>query len=501
MDILLGLDLGTSNCKALAMTTAGPVLAIASAPTPFLPVDVSVVGAAPELDADVIWHLCIQLIRDVQAQVRDQIPQARFIGLSAASLAESVVLVDADGNPTTPVIIWHDLRTLPWLAWWRQHLTPLEIYQRTGLSFDHIYSACKLQWTRQHRPAAFAQTTAFLGLADWITFKLCDVLGMSWTMASRTMLFDPSAHAWSADLFALADIPMRLAPPLMPSGTVVGKLTARAAQQTGLPIGMLVSAGGHDHVCGALAAGVVEPGSMLDSAGTAEAFMVTLDQPALNVAEPPGLGCGCHVARGRYYLIGGILGGGAVTWLAETLNVSADALPQLMAAAAQSPIGANGVWFLPYLRGSGPPKRDPQAFGAWIGFRLKSTRADLVRAALEGLSFGFRKVVGGMQTLAGIQVNEIRAVGGSTHNAVWQQIKADVLGLPIVVPEVAEAVAQGAALLAGIGAGVYADERDAANQVQGKVTRYVPDAARHDAYTQLYQRWSQLYPALESLII
>ncbi len=245
---------------------------------------------------------------------------------------------------------------------------------------------------------------------------------------------------------------------------------------------------------------MITPDVVMDSAGTAEAFLVTLHAPAFDVDAPPGLGCGCHAARDRYYLLGGILGGGVVNWLTELLTgeVTVERIQQLMHAAAQSPVGANGVSFLPYLRGSGPPLRDPNAFGAWAGFRLKNTRGDLVRAAMEGLSFGFRKVVEGMQSLAGIRAHELRAVGGSTRNAWWQQLKADVIGLPVEVPQVTEVSAHGAALLAGVGAGVFVDEADAARQAYKPAVLYAPDPQRHETYDALYAKWLTLYPALDA---
>jgi len=307
-------------------------------------------------------------------------------------------------------------------------------------------------------------------------------------------------------MLALAGIPSHLMPPLVTSGAVVGHVTAEAARQTLLPQGIPVSAGGHDHICGAIAVGAITPGIILDSAGTAEAFMATLDRSiAAEVHEPPGLGCGCHTAPDKYYLLGGILGGGAINWLSEVLTNTADiaSIASLMQAAQQSPLGAGGVRFLPYLRGSGPPKRDPNAFGAWVGFRLKHTRGDLVRAAIEGLSFGFRKVVTLMQDLGGFRADALRATGGSTRNVFWQQVKADVIGLPVEVADEPEASAKGAALLAGIGAGVFKDVAAAAEVAYSSISaeRYLPDPERHREYSLIYERWLQLQPALESLAL
>ena len=505
MPVLLGLDLGTTNCKVLAMDALGNTLALAAAPTPSLPLlpnpSAKQTSHSPEYDANALWLLFVQLIQQVCAS--STFVAADVVGLCVSSMAESGVLVDAAGEPTAPVITWHDLRTKPYLDVWRKRMSPLAVYQNTGLSQDHIYSASKLMWHKQHTPQAFAGATQWLGLADWITFKLTGVHSMSLPMASRTMLFDPQTRAWSPLMLDLAEIPARLMPPLVASGIVVGHLTSQAARLTGLRDGVPVSAGGHDHICGALAVGAIEPGIILDSAGTAEAFMATLDKSIANeVTALPGLGCGCHTAPGKYYLLGGILGGGVVNWLSETLmgDVSLNNVLRLMSEAERAPLGANGVRFLPYLRGSGPPWRDPNAFGSWLRFRLNHTRADLMRAAMEGLSFGFCHVVALMQQLGGLRADALRVTGGSARNTWWQQLKADVIGLPIEVTDEPEASAKGAALLAGIGAGVFADEAEAARISYKPIARYEPDAARHQQYVAIYKQWSRLYPALEEIM-
>jgi xylulokinase len=479
--ILLGLDLGTTNCKVLAIDVSGRTVASIGAPTPALP--------SGEYDADALWRLFAQLIRDLLPSLPGLV-----IGVGVSSMAESGVLVDAAGEPCAPVITWHDLRTKPLLDQWRARVDPLALYRMSGLSFDHIYSAPKLQWHQAHTPAAFARAAHWLGLADWLSFKLAGVCSMSLPMASRTMLFDPRARDWSPELLALAGLPAHLLPPLVESGAVIGGVTDAAARATGLTAGIPVAAGGHDHICGALAIGAVEPGVILDSAGTSEAFMATLTHSiADHVTALPGFGCGCHAAPGRFYLLGGLMGGGVVNWLSETFagDTSLSSVTALMRAAAQSPIGANGVRFVPYLRGSGPPKRDPNSTGAWLGLRLAHTRGDMMRAAMEGLSFGFRRIVELMQVLGEFRADELRVTGGGARNAWWQQLKADVLGLPIVTSDESEASAKGAALLAGVGAGAFADADAAARTAFRPAARFEPRIDAHAMYERLYMEWGE----------
>jgi xylulokinase len=238
----------------------------------------------------------------------------------------------------------------------------------------------------------------------------------------------------------------------------------------------------------------VAPGVILDSAGTSEAFMATLTHSIAGaVTALPGFGCGCHTAPGRFYLLGGLMGGGVVNWLSETFagDASLASVTGLMRAAADAPAGANGVRFVPYLRGSGPPKRDPNSTGAWLGLRLAHTRGDMMRAAMEGLSFGFRRIVELMQRLGEFRAGELRVTGGGARNAWWQQLKADVIGLPIVASEESEASAVGAALLAGVGAGVFPDVESAARAAYRPTARFAPRIDVRATYERLYTEWSE----------
>jgi xylulokinase len=284
-------------------------------------------------------------------------------------------------------------------------------------------------------------------------------------------------------------------PTALPSGILAGKVNRLAEQATGLQEGLPVFTGGHDHICAAIAAGAIEPGIVLDSAGTAEALMVTLETPISGDGMPAsGLCCGCHTVRDRYYLLGGLMGGGVLAWVSRLLtgDDSPRTINRLMDEAASSPPGANGVQFLPYLDGSGPPDRAPTAWGAWLGLSLKHTRSDMVRAAVEGLSYGIRYLLEISQTRTNVSVGELRCVGGGSRNGFWQQIKTDVLGLSVDTPTVTDVTAQGAALLAAVGAQVFRDEVEASRVAYRSGMRYEiqPEhsAFYNDAYQQEYQK-------------
>ncbi|MGD0879072.1 MAG: FGGY family carbohydrate kinase [Anaerolineales bacterium] len=489
MDFYLGLDIGTTNCKVVAVDRQGQISASASARTP---VCKSSDNGIAEYDAKMLWKVGARLVR----QVVEKLGSVQNVaGLAVASMGESGVLVDKAGSPLASIPTWYDHRTQPWTGWWRERLTETEIYDITGLPLDYLYSVNKILWLRENGPEAFSRAFSYLCVADWITYCLTGQFSTSYSMASRTMLFDIHQQSWSETMLRLSDLAADLMPTALPSGILAGKVNRLAEQATGLQEGLPVFTGGHDHICAAIAAGAIEPGIVLDSAGTAEALMVTLETPISGDGMPAsGLCCGCHTVRDRYYLLGGLMGGGVLAWVSRLLtgDDSPRTINRLMDEAASSPPGANGVQFLPYLDGSGPPDRAPTAWGAWLGLSLKHTRSDMVRAAVEGLSYGIRYLLEISQTRTNVSVGELRCVGGGSRNGFWQQIKTDVLGLSVDTPTVTDVTAQGAALLAAVGAQVFRDEVEASRVAYRSGMRYEiqPEhsAFYNDAYQQEYQK-------------
>jgi xylulokinase len=491
MDVFVGLDLGTTNCKALAIDLEGQPVTSLSLPTPARDSQIS----TPEYDADELWLSVVKLLRGLV----EKLPAGSTVaGLAVASMGESGVLIDAQGEPLAPVFTWYDRRTVPWMAWWGERIAEDELYRITGLPLDHIYSACKIQWLHENAPQAFARGRSWLSISDWITFRLTGQAFTSTSQASRSMLFDLRRRDWSAEMCDIAGIPLAILPQPLNAGEVAGRVSAAAARVTGLPDGVPVSVGGHDHICAALAAGAVTSERILDSAGTAEAIMVTLDSPVYRPGiATSGLCCGCHTVRDRYYLLGGFIAGGALAWVSRMLNGedTPEAISLLMKEAQESAQGARGLWFLPYLDGSGPPERDPRAWGAWLGLRLQHSRGDMARSAVEGVSYGIRYLMENIHKTAGLSAAEIRCVGGGTHNRFWQQVKANVFGMPVDTPRVTDVTAQGAALIAALSAGVFKDETEVASRAYRSAVRYEVEAEAAEGYQRGYEeQFLKLYP-------
>ncbi|MFM9108947.1 MAG: L-fuculokinase, partial [Chloroflexota bacterium] len=318
--------------------------------------------------------------------------------------------------------------------------------------------------------------------------------------------FDLHRREWSAEILAAAGIDPGLLSPLAPGGTGLGPVTAAAAEATGLPAGCIVATRGHDHVCGAVAAGVTRPGQMLNSLGTAEAVFLPLLRPMTDpAAGREGFAQGAHVVGDRAYCFGGLYTSGAcVTWARNLMAGPGEAPPgyeTLFAEAAAVPAGSLGACFLPHLRLANPPYDDPRSRGTFVGLSADVGRGALMRAVLEGISFETRVSYEGLlRRPEALPASEIVAIGGGTRNDLLMRIKATVMGQPIVVAEAEEATALGAALLGGLGAGVYRDLDDAlASMAYG---RRLVEPAPEDAamYEAVYRRVFQpLYPTVQAL--
>jgi xylulokinase len=313
------------------------------------------------------------------------------------------------------------------------------------------------------------------------------------------MLFDQRTRQWSSEMLAMAGLDVDQFPVVGLSGDIVGQVTRQGAAQAGVPPGVPVGIGGHDHLCGALAVGVVEPGQVGDSIGTAESLVIPVSNYVVDDRLRVSRTCCYAHGAGSYVVQAGIaMSGGGLQWLASRLFAdSAQPVDAALAAAALAPPGADTLLYFPYLGGNGAPVGDENVTGCFVGLRPTHDRSHLVRSLLEGVAFGIRDALEVVAEVVGSPTMPIRAFGGGSRSPLWLQIRANVLGMPVMGIEVPEAVALGAALLAGIGAGIYPNAVEAAASVARTGTRYDPDPAEHAIYEPLYRDgYKALYPAL-----
>lgn len=438
---LLGIDLGTTHIKACAYDESGELLAAArrSTPTRWLS------EGRAEYDAASLEKAALEAVREVIE--RSGPPQA--MGIS--SVGESGFLIGSDGEPLGPAIAWFDGRTAPQADRWKDRLPLEELFARTGLHPTPLFSACKLEWLRENEPDAWSRAAGWLGMAEYLVFRLTGSRVTDPSLAGRTMLYHLTSGEWDRELCGLAGVPMDLLPSVYPSGTGTGKLSAEAAARLSAPSGIPVVVCGHDHICGSFGAGATGPGEIVDSMGTAEASLLTLKEPPLDRSGYElGLPVGCHVLPETYYMAATLpRSGGLVEQLFNLLGGDADDLKKWSDQAATLSPGRGGAC-LP------PTDREPGDEGLLLSaLGHESSPAHLLRAVLEGLTMQIHADLRRAIRASGATASRITLVGGGAQSRLWAQLKADVSNLPVRVVSDPECVARGAAMLAGVGTGVF----------------------------------------------
>lgn len=475
---LLGIDIGTTNTKLKVYDERGRTLAERSFPTPRFSD-----AFGPYYDAEALLSSLCDAISAFPEGVRK-----RIVALSVSSFAEVMVGLDASGNPITHCIPWYDERTKEEIA--QVSLDPAFVYATTGLSPHHKYSLYKLLWHYHHEPEVFRRVRFWTSMSGFILFALSGVLSFDYSLASRTMLFDQRTRSWSKALLELAHLEETQLAPLVPSGQALGRVREAIAAATGLPTRTLVVAGGHDHPCAALASGVFQKGWGLISSGTTESLMVPLEEAPTFLGETGGkpFSFGHHVVFPLYYAMGGIYSGGyAIDWILRVLEERYDGFATLSLAP-----GRTTPFFFPYLLGG----EYEEARGAFLNLSGETQREDILRAVLFGLCAEYRIIWERMSSDLAYEVVHAVNVGGGVKNDAWMRLKATFLKCPIVVPREKEGSCQGAALLAGIGSGVYRNAEEAFSSVFEQESVFEPIAAL-EADTE---QWFALYKDLREVL-
>jgi xylulokinase len=498
----MGIDLGSTSLKAVAYNLDGVAVASGSRPTEKRhpnPEQPQWAVWAPEQ----IWGGAADAIREAVSQLDDP---CSIRAVAVTGMGMDGLPVDEQGDWLYPFISWHDPRTGPQLEWWQQHIGARKVFSIGGNPLWAINSALRILWMAENEPEILRRTHKWLLIEDFLNFLLCGRQVTDYSMASCTLLFDQRTLSWSDELIELSGIDRRLLCEVQPSGTLLGEVRDEAAKATGLPPGTPVVLGGHDHLCGALPVGASRPGVVLNVTGTWETVMTTTAEPALkDELRTAGMTVQAHVAKGMHSVWGGNVAGDMLEWARRELARSADAASEsdapvewesLMLEAAASAPSAGGLMFLPHMGAAACPVVDPQSLGAFVGLSTRATRGDIFRAIVEGLDYQFLDVVTALESALGGKLERFIAVGGATRNEFWMQNKADVVGRPIEVPNVEEATPLGAAILAGIGVGLYQDEQEALQRVYRPGKIFEPDDKLSSQYARCFQVYRDLYPTI-----
>jgi len=493
MTLLLGIDISTTGAKALLTDEAGRVVASASNP-------LTLSTPRPlwsEQQPEDWWRAIAASIRQALTEANAAGDQVAAIGLTGQM--HGLVLLDEQGEVLRPAILWNDQRCGAECDLIRERLGLERLIQLTGNDALTGFTAPKIVWVQRHEPEIFARSRHVLLPKDYVRYKLTGAMAMDKADGSGTMLFDLAARDWSAEALDALEIPRDWLPPTYEGPQVTGQVTAEAAAATGLSAGTPVMAGGGDQAAGAVGVGAVRAGVVSLVLGTSGVVFASTDAPLI---EGQGrLHAFCHAVPDRWHMMGVMLSAaGSLQWYRDTLAPQTP-FDELVSEATVAPVGSEGLIFLPYLTGERTPYPDPLARGAWVGLTVRHRRAHLTRAVLEGVAFGLKDSFALLQSAGLGAIEQVRVSGGGAKSPLWRQILADVLNVELVTVNTTEGAAYGAALLAGVGAGVWPDVDTACAQTIKTENGVAPNAEAVSRYAALYPHYRNLYAALRPTFV
>lgn len=485
---ILACDLGTTGNKASLFNLEGR--AVASA---FIGYETSYPGPNwAEQDPADWWRAVCESSRKLMAEAKISPKEIAAIGFSGQMMG--CLPVDKDGNPLRPSIIWADMRSVEEARFLAEKCGADEIYRRTGHRATSSYSASKILWVKNHQPDLYAKTHKFLQAKDYVAYRLTGAYATDFSDASGTNMLDLDEMRWAEDILEAIGIARELLPEAHPSSTVIGEVTRQAAEETGLAPGTPVVIGGGDGACATAGAGVVGEGDAYNYIGSSSWISTVTRRP---IYDPQKRTFTFVCLDPNYFFPTGTMqaAGGSYTWLEGILRE--DYLMMDEEASGVEP-GAKGLLFMPYLIGERSPHWNPLARGAFVGLTMQHGRAEMARAVLEGVAFNLRIILDAFRE-QGVRFTAIRLIGGGAKSPIWRQILADVFELTILRPELlAEATSLGAAIAAGIGAGLFPGFEVAKEMVRVEEGEK-PNPARSKLYLELYQIFQETYRALEPI--
>jgi len=497
MTYLLGIDVGTTGSKAVLIDTEGVVRASATTEYPMY----TPRPLWAEQNPSDWWSATVTSIRQVLSG-EDVARQVAGIGLTGQM--HGLVLLDSAGQVLRPCIMWNDQRTAPQCAAITEQVGAGNVLRLTGNPVLPGFTAPKIVWVRENEPEVYARTGKVLLPKDYVRYRLTGGFFSEVSDASGTSLFDVGNRCWSDEMLEALNVPRQWLPEVTESPVASARVSAEAARETGLLEGTPVVGGGGDQAAQAVGTGIIAEGLVSATLGTSGVVFAASDTYRV---EPHGLlHAFCHAVPGQWHLMGVMLSAaGSFRWYRDTLGdmeraraaeTGEDAYDLLTRAAEEVAPGCEGLIFLPYLTGERTPYPDPNARGVFFGLTLRHGKAHLTRAVLEGVAYGLRDSLELMRAL-GLAIEQVRVSGGGARSALWRQILADVFNTPIVTVNVTEGAAYGAALLAGVGAGVYPDVAAACARAIRLTGETQPGPAA-SVYADYYPRYRALYPALKS---
>jgi len=490
---LLGVDVGTTGCKAAVFSQEGLLLASAyreydaQRPEP---------GWA-ELDAVEVWAKVKQTILEVVSSSASDPVTA----LAVSSLGEAMVPVTQDRQVLGPSIVANlDLRGGEFLQDLKSALDDDRLYRINGNTLGTNYSLPKLMWVKAHRPALYDRAFKFLLWGSFVSFMLGAEPVVDYSLANRTLLFDVDREAWSEEMLELAGLDRSKLPHVAPSGTVIGTVSKPMAQELGLSDQVSIVTGAHDQCANAVGCGVIKEGHAVYGMGTFTCITpVFSERRAPRVMLERGLNTEHHAVPEKYVSFIYNQGGSLVKWFRDTFATAERRQAQetgqdiYAALISEIPDQPSSVIVLPHFTTTGPPEYISDSCGVIAGLRLETSRGDILKGIIEGDTFYLKECVVSLPP-TGIEISDFRAVGGGSKSDAWVQICADIMGRPFVRPEIKEAGALGAAIIAGVGSGAFSSYQAGVEAMVRLERTFDPDHHKHELYQERFEKYKRLWP-------
>jgi xylulokinase len=493
---LLGIDVGTGGTRAVGIDEKGKVVASATAEhAPFA----SLRTGWAEQDPRDWWRATIEAVRAVLAQPGISAEEIGGVGFSGQM--HGATLLDEGGEVLRPALIWCDQRTPEQCLAITERVGADRLIELTSNPALTGFTLPKLLWVRDHEPDIWARVRTVLLPKDYVRLRLTGERATDVADASGTLLFDVAKRRWSRAMLDAMEMDGAYLPAVFESPEVTGQVSESGATATGLRAGTPVVAGAGDQAAGAVGMGIVRAGTISATIGTSGVVFAATDRPSLDLQGR--VHTFCHAIPGRWHVMGVTQAAGlSLRWFRDQFGAGTedgrDPYERLTEEAANAPAGADGALWAPYLMGERTPHLDPSARGALVGLTASHTRAHVVRAILEGVAFSLRDTFEIFKEM-NVPVETIRLGGGGARSSIWRQIQADVYGHEVEMVAAEEGAAYGAALLAGVGSGIWPSVDAACGAVVRVAVRVTPNRVNQSLLDRNYQAFRRLYPALRSI--
>ena len=500
MSCFLGIDAGTSGIKAIVMEDTGKILGTGYH-------ECNLITPKPgwvEEDPLDWWEECRAAVAEA---VRLSGRGREILSIGFSGQMQGSTLLDADGEPVDRCIIWMDQRASAQADMLNARMDPGEILDEAANFCLPSHWAPKLLWLKENKPEVFERTKKVVFTKDYLRYRMTGEIATEVSDASCSFLLDMKNRRWSEKLFAVTGLPRDIVPErLLESQEIAGYLKADLAAEWGLTPGIPVVAGGGDQPAGGVGNGIVKTGIIAVTIGTSGVVFGCCDTPFID-GQRRAMYSLCHSVPGKYCFLGCTLGaGGSFKWMRDTFfagqketfaAAGKDVYDHMTAMAAKVSPGSEGLIFLPYLNGESTPHVDPDARGVFFGLSLRHDLGALCRSVMEGVTYSLRDTIEILREF-GLNISEVRVMGGGAKSALWRQMQADIFNASVVTMNIEEGPAAGAAIMAAVGVGYFKSIEEACDAIIKPVSRMEPIAANVSVYDEFYKTYRSLYGSLKN---